>query len=310
MTAAPSISRILEALAGRMTHTPLEQEPLSSHSTYRVGGPARLFLEVESEDELSLVLTHIAAEQYPYLLLGMGSNVLISDEGFDGVVIRLGAGFSHLLVGEEGSIVAGAAVILPSLSKAAAEHGLSGLEFCEGIPGTLGGGIKMNAGAHGSDLSKVLTSVTWIDASTGKKTEGLPVFGYRTSSLQPDDVITAATFKTTSAPNEQVTARMAEIRAQRRSAQPPGRSAGSVFRNPDGDSAGRLIEAAGLKGLSRGGAMISEKHANFIINTGSAHASDILELMKEARSAVDRDFGILLEPEIKLIGFGPEPLQS
>jgi UDP-N-acetylmuramate dehydrogenase len=237
-------------------------------------------------------------------VLGAGSNLLVGDGGIRGVVVKLGAGFRHVGWTAVG-VTAGAAVQVGKLARAAVERGLSGLEFAEGIPGTVGGVVVMNAGAYGGEVGSTVVSVDGVTADGRLETlagERLD-FGYRRSGLPADFLVTAVTFRLSAAHPEAIARRLAEIRDHRVASQPQGTAnAGSIFKNPPGHAAGRLIEAAGLKGRRVGGAHISERHANFIVNDGGARATDVQALMAEAQRAVWEQSGVWLEPEIRLVG--------
>ncbi|MDH7485466.1 MAG: UDP-N-acetylmuramate dehydrogenase [Anaerolineae bacterium] len=303
-------------------------EPLWRHTTFRIGGPADLFLAVENEEELIAAVRWAREQSLPYLLLGGGSNVLVADEGVRGLVIanrihgwRQGRGARpcaptgrfRISNFEFPSCLLHPASCVPlgRLARAAIKLGWAGLEWAVGIPGTVGGAIVGNAGAHGGCVADNLVAVRVLDED-GKVRE-VPAaelgFGYRRSVFKKQStrdegraVILSAQFVLRAGDREELEARAAENLAWRRRTQPRGLSAGSVFRNPPGDSAGRLIEAVGLKGACRGGAQISEKHANFIVNRGGATASDVLALIDLARERVWQRFGLTLEPEIEVVG--------
>lgn len=310
-------ARLVERLEGKLSEPPRQQEPLDVYTTWGVGGPAALLIYVNNSEELLSVASELTAIDKTFLVLGCGSNLLISDDGFDGAVIKLAGEFKEFTV-DGNTITAAAAVTLPTLSKAAAEHSLTGLEFCRGIPGTLGGGLRMNAGANGADLSGVVASVSWLEfpsrpehgSAVGDPVvmHGLPGFSYRSTSIPDNSIVLKAKLELESCEADEIRARMDEMQAARRSHQPRGRSAGSVFKNPPGESAGRLIEQAGLKTAARGGASVSAVHANFIVNDGRATADDILSLMKLIRDEVLARSGVLLLPEVKLIGFPEDAL--
>lgn len=267
-----------------------ENEPLSKHSTFQVGGLAKYFFEAKSVEELEEAVKWAEEQGLPYFVLGMGSNVLFKDEGFSGLVVKFLASEVEL---KENEIIVDAGAKWPQVSKVAG--GLE--EFCY-LPGTVGGAVYGNAGCFGKEISDVLTRA-WIL----KKGEVGPEyfdFKYRYSRLKDTgEVLLKAGFKVQGDCNE---ARMEEILSERKDRQPPGMSVGSFFKNPEGKSTGELIEKCGLKGKTVGGAKISKKHANFILNTGNATASDILELAEIAKNAVRSQFNIELEEEVRIIG--------
>lgn len=279
-----------------------ENEPLDRHTTWKVGGPADYYLVCGSEDDLVNVIKAAKGYSIPYFIIGKGSNLLVSDEGFKGFAIRLTGEFEAISV--EGSIIeAGCGATLRSLSNAALKNGLSGLEFAHDIPGTLGAAIKLNAGAHGDDFSMIIKSVTLFDTENMGITAVTPEFGYRHSSIEDGQICLRAELSLTSDNNESVKNRISQLTEKRKSSQPTGFSAGSVFKNPDNDYAARLIEISGCKGLSINSARISERHANFIMNEGHAKAQDIVKLMQLVREKVYNTTGIVLETEIKTVGF-------
>jgi len=286
--------------------------PLAAFTTFKVGGPARYLAEVSDEEQLLAVLDAAPAD-LPVLVLGRGSNVVVSDEGYDGLIVRLRGTFLEVEVGGDGIVRAGAGVALPRLARAAAAAGRGGLEFYLGIPGSVGGAVRMNAGGHGRDTAAVLRDAR-IMTVPARDVRTVPVealgLGYRSSALTDDDVVLGARFVTVPADPATLESRSREIARWRREHQPGGtRNAGSVFKNPPGTSAGRLIDEAGLKGLRRGGAMVSTLHANFLVAEEGATARDIWELVGEVRRRVEAATGIRLEPELRFVGRfeGEEP---
>jgi UDP-N-acetylmuramate dehydrogenase len=283
-------------------------EPLARYTSMKVGGPADVFIEVENAEALTRVLRTLHRCGTNFCLLGNGSNVLISDRGLRGAVIHLAGEFKHVEWGEEGEIVwakVGAAYAVTQLVREAARKGYAGLEFAEGIPGTIGGAIYMNAGSYGSEFEKV------IDQVDGFMREGKPIrlsraemtFTYRDSHLPADMVVTEVRLRLRREDSVKVTSRVRELVTKRKTSQPSGYpNSGSMFRNPPGDFAGRLIEAAGLKGKKIGRAQISERHGNFIVNLGGAKSDDVRQLMELARTEVRMRFGIELEAEVRLLG--------
>ena len=283
-----------------------ENQPLGPWTTLGVGGAARLFVEPRTPDELAVVLRELGG--VPLLVLGRGSNTLVADTGWPGLALRLGAGFKWQR--RDGSeVVAGGGTSMPALAAWLATEGLSGLEFAAGIPATVGGSVRMNAGAHGGQTADRLVSVTVASPACPSGQVVAPAdlgFGYRRSALPKNAVVTAARWSLDPADPAEIRAKLDELRAWRRARQPlRQRNCGSVFTNPVGDSAGRLIETAGLKGRSVGGASVSEKHANFIVvDPAATTARDVLSLIREVRSIVAAKGGPILEPEVRLVGFG------
>ena len=286
-------------------------EPLARHTSMKVGGPADLFIEVDKQSAIASVLRTLNRYRTDFCLLGNGSNVLVSDRGVRGAVIHLAGEFKRIEWSSEGEIAlirVGAAYPVTRLVREAARKGYSGLEFAEGIPGTLGGALFMNAGAYGSEFEKIIEQVE------GFTREGEPIglarkemtFSYRNSHLPKGMVIAEVTLRLCREDSARVSTRVRELVARRKAGQPSGYpNSGSMFRNPPGDFAGRLIEAAGLKGKTLGRAQISQRHANFIVNLGRAKAEDIRELMELARAGVKERFGIELEPEVRWLGEWP-----
>lgn len=281
------------------------RQSLAPLTTFRIGGVAELYLEAEREEDLVAAGHAIQATQIPFVVIGKGSNLLVSDRGFPGLVVRLGRGFRW--AAREGErIVAGGSMPLPALAGVALRHGLGGLEFGVAIPGTVGGAVRMNAGAHGHEIGEVVESVrvlhlrSGIGASIPASRAG---FTYRRSDLGEDAVVSAATFHLAGAPTERVRAAMDEARAWRRATQPLAEpNCGSVFKNPPGQAAARLIDEAGAKGRRVGGARVSDKHANFVVTAEGATADDVLRLIEDVRGLVRRTSGIDLELEVQLIG--------
>ena len=279
--------------------------PLSRFSTYRVGGPAALLIKVEDTSVFSLLVKALKKFHLPVLLIGNGSNVLISDDGFEGAVLKLGESFETIEI--EGEVVkAGAAVKLPVLARETVKFGLSGFEWAVGVPGTVGGAVRMNAGGHGSDIASSLLEVTTINLLTGVSSN-VPAkaldFSYRYSCIKNTDFVLDAKFELIQGDKDESKRFLNEIVRWRRDNQPGGQNSGSVFTNPEGDSAGRLIEAAGLKGTRIGSAHISEKHANFIQVDEDGSAEDVRKLMSLVVEKVEAFHSITLIPETVLVGF-------
>lgn len=283
--------------------------PIGPMTTYRVGGRAALFARIDSEDDLVAVAALVREEEVDVLVVGNGSNLLVSDAGFGGLAVVLGDAFASIDV--EGAVVtAGGAASLPVTARRTAAAGLTGFEWAVGVPGSIGGAVRMNAGGHGSDMAASLTRVRVIDLRTGDDgwmAASDLAFAYRHSAITADQVVLAAELTLAPGDRERAEAEISEIVRWRREHQPGGQNAGSVFTNPPGDSAGRLIDTAGCKGLRRGSAMVSEKHANFFIADAGGRADDVLALMLEVQRRVLDVHGVQLVPETKLVGFDPDP---
>jgi UDP-N-acetylmuramate dehydrogenase len=278
--------------------------PLADLTSFRIGGPADLFLLVESDDELSATMAAGHRHGVPVFCLGAGTNLLVSDRGVRGLVVKLGDQFGSITI-EGPRVCVGAAMQFRTLVETVVERALAGLEFGEGIPGTVGGGLVMNAGAFGGEMARVVTTVYGVTAEGAMRALGKDEvgFAYRRTTLPPRFVITRVDFEL--APGDRATlwARVMELRAKRATRQPREQpNAGSVFKNPPGNFAGRLLEQAGLKGERVGGAAFSGQHANFIVNLGGARADEVRALIDLARTRVMERIGMTLEPEVRLIG--------
>jgi len=304
MSIAEAGVRLAAALSGEVRR----DELMARHTSYRIGGPAALWVRCDTLADLAAATSILAEEDVQYVAVGKGTNLLVADEGYPGAVVVLGKEFArHSVDGE--FVQAGAAVILASLVNDAFAQGLSGLEFAVGVPGTFGGAVAMNAGTRDDWIGSMVESVTLFVPGVGlERLRGAEVpWGYRRSGLQGRGIIVEAVLKVT--PGDPVTIRrvMEANFRRRKGSQPVGSaSAGSVFKNPEGDSAGRLIEAAGLKGARVGKASISEVHANFIVNEGGARAADVVSLIQLARDTVKDRYGVELSPEIRFLGTFPE----
>lgn len=282
----------------------MQDVPLNNCTTLKVGGKADYLLTAGTEEGFCGALAYIQEKKIPCLLLGNGSNVLVKDGGFRGVVVRMGREFGKIERTDDG-LYAQAGALMSLLSKAALDAGLTGLEFAQGIPGTVGGGIYMNAGAYGGEMSQVVKYVRLFD---GKKIRNVPVeemqFGYRHSlAMEEKAVVLGAAFRLEKGNPAEIQEKMQDFAQRRRSKQPlEYPSAGSFFKRPTGYFAGALIEQSGLKGVSCGGAQVSEKHAGFLINTGNATAKDFLDLMEKVQTEVYKNFGVHLENEVRIVG--------
>lgn len=276
--------------------------PLARHTTFRIGGPAELLVTATSERALGRLLGELGGA--PFQLLGLGSNVLVPDEGLDGVVLRLAGGFRRVrLLGT--AVEAGGAVALGRLARLTADASLSGLEALSGFPSTVGGAVYMNAGSYGTEIGDLLEWATVFDRRGRRRRLTVGELGpsYRRTALEGSgSIVTRARFALARGDRQASLARIEELHRRRWSSLPAGRHAGSVFRNPEDDYAGRLIEECGLKGARCGGAQISPKHGNVIVNEDAATAADVLDLMLLARRRVERRCGVRLEPELVLTG--------
>lgn len=310
----PDLVTLAAELHERLPEGTSERVPFAELSTYRIGGPVAVLARVGSVDALGVVADVARRQQPPLLVIGRGSNLLMSDAGFSGLVVLLEGDFESIdLPGpdaerDEAVVRAGGAVPLPVLARRAATAGLAGLEFYVGIPGSVGGAVRMNAGGHGRETIEVLRRAWVIDladaTSTAPDERALAElgFGYRRSNLRASDVVCAAEFSVKPDDATACEARLSDIVRWRREHQPGGQNAGSVFRNPPGDSAGRLIDAAGLKGLRVGGAVVSEKHANFFQAEPGTTARDVRDLVAEVRRRVAQETGVDLVPELHMVG--------
>ncbi|MEM7339140.1 MAG: UDP-N-acetylmuramate dehydrogenase [Actinomycetota bacterium] len=284
--------------------------PLGPMCTYRVGGDAAVALIVESDHDLDLAADLLADNPVPVLVIGRGSNLLVSDRGFPGLVIVLGEPFAEIEVDPDGAtITAGGAALLPVVARRTAAAGLTGFEWAVGVPGSIGGAVRMNAGGHGSDVAANLDHVEIYDLRARQRiirpADSLAL-AYRQSAVAAHEVVLSATFALESGDAERSQAEISEIVRWRRANQPGGQNAGSVFTNPPGDSAGRMIDAAGLKGFRIGTAEVSPKHANFIQADPGGSADDVHAVITEIIRQIEALHGIELHPENLLIGFDAE----
>jgi UDP-N-acetylmuramate dehydrogenase len=279
--------------------------PSGALTTYRCGGPLAVLVRLGTIDDARKLAA--VSDDVPVLIVGRGSNLLVADAGFAGLAVVLEGDFEQVAVDRaSGEVAAGGAVPLPVLARRCAAAGVGGLEFFVGIPGAVGGAVRMNAGGHGRDTAEVLVAARTIELRGGAVAERKPAqleLGYRSSNVTATTVVLDARFAGTPDDPAACNARIAEIVQWRREHQPGGSNAGSVFTNPPGDAAGRLIEACGLKGWRVGGAVVSEKHANFFVADDGATAADVYELILDVQSRVERETGVRLEPELHLVGF-------
>ncbi len=284
---------------------------LAPYCTYRVGGDAALWVEARTVADLQLVRRALADVDCPVLVVGKGSNLLVSDAGFGGIVIHLGDEFAGIIVDEHEPVVtAGGSALLPVVARKTAAAALTGFEWAVGVPGSIGGAVRMNAGGHGSDMAASLVSAGVVDLRSGDPAEEVREWsldelqlGYRVSAIRPWQIVVSARLRLAPGDRTESEAEISEIVRWRRTNQPGGQNAGSVFANPEGDSAGRLIDSLGLKGLRVGTASVSEKHANFIQAEPDGSADDVYRLILEVQRRVLAETGVELTPENKLIGF-------
>ena len=280
-------------------------EEMKYHTTFRVGGPAHFFVTPKTEEQLQSVLKLCKETDTPWFILGRGSNLLVSDRGFDGVVIHMQKHWNHYHT-EENRIFAQAGAMMSAVSQEALRDGLTGFEFASGIPGTIGGGLRMNAGAYGGEMKQVVLSAKVMDSNGTvlELSKDELELGYRTSTIGRNGYIAlSCVIELQPGDPDCIRSTMEEMNAKRRQKQPlEYGSAGSTFKRPEGYFAGKLIQDAGLKGFSIGDAQVSEKHAGFVINRGNAKAADIMKLCKEVSRRVHEQFGVNLEMEVRRLG--------
>lgn len=283
-----------------------EKEPLASRTSFGIGGPADFFVEPGRADGIEKAIEGSRERGIPYFLLGAGTNLLVADAGVEGLVVRVATREHHI---EGTRITAAAGLKMMRLARIAADANLRGFEFAIGVPGSVGGAVYQNAGCWGKEMREVLVEACGFMPGSGKKkwTPADLRFGYRTSALREGDLkggfVVEATIQLHRGDGEEAKAQMAKLTRERNDTQPiKTKNCGSVFKNPPGDSAGRLVQAAGLKGLRQGAAVISELHGNFIVNEGGATAADVAKLIERARAEVKRRFNAELEPEVEFVG--------
>jgi UDP-N-acetylmuramate dehydrogenase len=308
---APALAVFADELTERLGPPATVERDVSiaRFTTYRLGGPAALLVRIGSLAVLTTVADVVAEYDAPLLVIGKGSNLLVADRGFDGLAITLEGDFARVAVDAvHHRVRAGAGVGLQSLARTSAGAAQRGLEFFVGIPGSVGGAVRMNAGGHGRETADVLVQADVLTVGADARPETRPAatlgLGYRTSNLEPREIVVGAEFAVTAASAGECEQAIAEIVRWRKENQPGGSNGGSVFRNPPGDSAGRLIDELGLKGLQMGGAIVSPKHANFFQAEAGATADDVHGLIREVQARVMAATGIELEPEVRLVGFG------
>lgn len=282
-----------------------EQEPLSAHTTFRIGGPALFYMIPESAEEIREGIRFARERGLPFITIGRGSNMLFPDEGYRGVVMEIGSGMNQIEYCGAGKIRAQAGALLSAIASEAARHSLTGFEFAGGIPGTLGGAVVMNAGAYGGEIKDCIVSARVMDSAGNESCldrEQLEL-GYRTSVIQKrGDLVLEAEFQFETGDPEEIRETMKELSAKRRDKQPlEFASAGSTFKRPEGHFAGKLIEDAGLRGYRIGDAQVSEKHCGFVVNRGHATAKEVLAVICDVQKKVLESSGVMLEPEVKII---------
>lgn len=282
------------------------QESMASHTTFRIGGLADCFVQLENTEQLIKVQKYLSQVGVPFFVLGNGSNLLVSDAGFRGVILQIGSKMNRVTV-EGNVIVAQAGASMAQIARTAMEHELTGMEFASGIPGTIGGGVVMNAGAYGGELSQIVTQVNVVNSEGGimELDNETMEFGYRTSTIRNNPfTVTEVILRLEKGDKQQIRERMEELAAKRREKQPlEYPSAGSTFKRPAGHYAGQLIMEAGLRGLQCGGAKVSDKHCGFVINTGNATAEDVRKLIREVQARVKDQFNVDLETEVLFLGW-------
>ncbi|MDN0055423.1 UDP-N-acetylmuramate dehydrogenase [Collinsella ihumii] len=295
------------ALSGAIDTDAIEGERLARHTSYRIGGKAALFLTCHSYHALRRAVEVLTRESVPWVILGKGSNLLVSDSGYDGAVITLGREFQRSVLAEDGcTLTVGAGVILARLVNNALSRGLTGLEFAVGIPGTVGGAVSMNAGTRTEWIGSLVEDVVTYKPGSGIRhySHDDVYWAYRESGIPRDEIILEVTLKLKPGDKSEIRSKMEQSLVRRRRTQPIGSaSCGSVFRNPADRSVGAMVEECGLKGFSVGGAEVSRVHANFIVNNGTATASDVVAVIQHVYKTVKETYGVELKPEVKFLGF-------
>lgn len=283
----------------------LLDEPMSRHTTFRVGGEAKVLVKVNSFEQLKVLIPYLNKVGEPYYVKGNGSNIVVGDKGYNGVILEVANEFDKIEVSDD-TLICEAGALMSSIAKVAMENSLTGFEFASGIPGSIGGGVVMNAGAYGGELADVVTEVSVVDPNGEEHSfhnRDLK-FGYRTSIIKMRPyIVSKVVLRLQKGTKEDIFAKMEELKAQRKQKQPlEFPSAGSTFKRPEGYFAGKLIMDAGLRGFSIGGAAVSEKHCGFVINKGNATAADIYEVIVEVQERVKDKFDVNLEPEVIFLG--------
>jgi UDP-N-acetylmuramate dehydrogenase len=295
----PDLKTMMPELRGRL----LANQSLAELAWFRVGGPAQVFFMPEDENDLVYFLHNVPAD-IPVTVIGAGSNLIVRDGGVPGVVVRLGRGFNEIKIEPDHRVTAGAALLDAMVARSAQAAGIAGLAFLSGIPGSIGGVLRMNGGAYGGETKDVLIEARGVDRQGNIRTfsNGEMGFSYRHCSVPDDVIFTAAVFQGRAGEAEAVATEMAQIKAKREKTQPRNRTGGSTFKNPTGHSAWKLVDDAGCRGLTVGGAQVSTLHSNFLINLGGASANDIETLGETVRERVKSHSGVDLEWEIRRIG--------
>lgn len=311
------MSALLDAVAAYLGERAQVGAPLGERTTYRVGGPAAVLVEADGVDDLQAVHEALRSTggEVPVLVVGQGSNLLVADRGFCGLAVVLGRGLSGITlpaapetVGSAAAlhVTAGGGAKLPVLARRSAAAGFHGLEWAVGVPGSVGGAVRMNAGGHGADMASVLVACQVFDLGTGSVTErgvAALALGYRRSALRAGELVLRADLRVVGGERARAEATVADVVRWRRAHQPGGANAGSVFTNPPGDAAGRLVEMAGLKGYRHGSAAVSDKHANFVQADAGGSADDVRAVIEHVRAEVARRSGVELVPELVMVGF-------
>ncbi|OGS45875.1 MAG: UDP-N-acetylenolpyruvoylglucosamine reductase [Elusimicrobia bacterium RIFOXYD2_FULL_34_15] len=296
-----NLSEIKDIVNGKI----LKNELMSRHTTFHIGGPCDLYVEVKDADELRSLVQYVNKKRIPYIIIGAGSNILVGDKGINGIVIRLVKNFCDVKYDIKNKIVsAGGGCSLPNFIKQCLDNGLGGMEFLAGIPGTVGGAVVMNAGTKDGNMASIIKTVTLMDEYGELKVynKNSLKFSYRSSSISKNSIVISTDFMLKKMDKSNIIKKLDILKRNRAQTQPIGnKNAGCVFKNPAGDYASRLIDKAGLKGVSVGGAVVSTKHANYINNIGNASAGDVLKLIKKIQNKVKEKFNKKLELEIKVI---------
>ena len=286
--------------------TVLTEEPMSRHTSFQIGGPAEIFVQPATGEEVRQAICLAKEEQIPFFVVGNGSNLLVSDDGFRGMIVQIGRNLQEISV-EDNVIYAQAGALLSRVSKTALEHGLTGMEFAAGIPGSLGGAVAMNAGAYGGEMKDILTDAEVLTPDGEIMILSLEELdlSYRHSCIFDEDyIVLSVHLQLEQGDTTVIRNRMDELARARREKQPlEYPSAGSTFKRPEGYFAGALIQDAGLKGYTVGGAQVSEKHSGFVVNRGGATAEEVLFLIKQVQKKVKSRFGVTMEPEVRMVGF-------
>lgn len=295
------------SLSGAIDTDVIEDERLARHTSYRIGGRASLFITCHSYHALRRAVEVLAREQVPWVIIGKGSNLLVADSGYDGAVITLGREFQRSVLAEDGvTLTVGAGAMLARLVNDALSRSLAGLEFAVGIPGTVGGAVSMNAGTRDEWIGSLVQDVVTYRPGVGLRhyAHDDVFWGYRETGIPRDEIILEVTLKLHPGEKADIRSKMERSLQRRRKTQPIGSaSCGSVFRNPAGRSVGAMVEECGLKGFSVGGAEVSDLHANFIVNNGTATASDVVAVIQHVYEKVKETYGVELKPEVKFLGF-------